>query len=405
MSPTASRCAPPWRTGLTPCSHRSAVSSGGLSIVNSFHFELDAGRKGASRFPDESPAARQILEALEALPMPALHAAFGLLTATTFSSLFATLSIPLAYILGALVGSALYANRVAPIWGATYLRRGGQLVVGTAVGGLLTAEVVAGLADLFPLMLAMAIASNAVGVALAFPVARLAGTDHLTALLSCLPAAMAEMALLARDLEADEQVVSIIHTLRVVLVVATLPILVGATISAGPAAAPTGAGDAAVLIVVGALGAGLALLISRLGFLDHNWGIAPMALGLFWVSSGGVIPRLPEWLLTMAQIGIGASLGVRFSIERLRQLPRAAMAGVVSALVLIAVMPIGLGALVAVVSRIDYRMMALATAPGGLGEMIASAKAIGLASATVAGFQFVRSALTNSWLSRSLIRR
>ena len=336
--------------------------------------------------------------------MPALHAAFGLLTATTFSSLFATLSIPLAYILGALVGSALYANRVAPIWGATYLRRGGQLVVGTAVGGLLTAEVVAGLADLFPLMLAMAIASNAVGVALAFPVARLAGTDHLTALLSCLPAAMAEMALLARDLEANEQVVSIIHTLRVVLVVATLPILVGATISAGPAAAPTGAGDAAVLIVVGALGAGLALLISRLGFLNP-WGIAPMALGLFWVSSGGVIPRLPEWLLTMAQIGIGASLGVRFSVERLRQLPRAAMAGVVSALVLIAVMPIGLGALVAVVSRIDYRMMALATAPGGLGEMIASAKAIGLASATVAGFQFVRSALTNSWLSRSLIRR
>jgi uncharacterized protein len=97
----------------------------------------------------------------------------------------------------------------------------------------------------------------------------------------------------------------------------------------------------------------------------------------------------------MAQVAIGASLGVRFNVESLRQLPRAAMAGVVSALVLLTATSVGLGTLVAAVSGIDYHTMALAVAPGGLGEIIASAKAIGLASATVAGFQFVRSALTN----------
>jgi uncharacterized membrane protein AbrB (regulator of aidB expression) len=49
-------------------------------------------------------------------------------------------------------------------------------------------------------------------------------------------------------------------------------------------------------------------------------------------------------------------------------------------------------------------VLVLGVAPGGLGEMIASAKALGVASALVAGFQFVRSFLTNMIVPPLLLR-
>ncbi len=43
----------------------------------------------------------------------------------------------------------------------------------------------------------------------------------------------------------------------------------------------------------------------------------------------------------------------------------------------------------------DRLSVVLGLAPGGLGEMIATSKAVGGATALVAGFQFVRSFITN----------
>jgi membrane AbrB-like protein len=114
--------------------------------------------------------------------------------------LFGAAGIPLAWILGALVGSAIVANLAAPMRGGRYLRRLGQLFIGVSVGGVLTPDVVAELGRLFPLMLGVAGASNLMGLVLAAPIAWIAGVDRLTGLLSGLPAGMAEMATLARDL-------------------------------------------------------------------------------------------------------------------------------------------------------------------------------------------------------------
>ncbi|HET8726238.1 MAG TPA: AbrB family transcriptional regulator [Alphaproteobacteria bacterium] len=328
--------------------------------------------------------------------MNALHTLAGLALATLAGFAFAFLDVPLAYILGAMAGSAVYANLFAPIRRARDIRRFGQLVVGTAVAALLTPEVVADLGRLFPLMLLLAVALNAVGAALAIPVARIARVDRLTALLACLPAGMAEMATLARDLKAQEHVVALVHTLRVILVVTLLPLLIGLAAPESPPlpASTVSPQDAAILAGVFVGGAAVSRLAARLGLLNP-WVIAPMLLGLAIVAFGGSVPALPQWLIVAAQLAIGASLGARFRVEQLKALPRASIAGVFSTLVLIAVAPIGLAKLTESMTPFGYATLALSMAPGGLGEMIASAKALGVASATVAGFQFTRAAITN----------
>lgn len=324
-----------------------------------------------------------------------VHTLGAIVVASLMGLAFAFLDIPLAYILGAMAGSAAYCNAVAPMGWVGKIRRFGLLVIGTAVASLLAPAVVADLVRLFPLMLSVAVALNIMGALLAIPVARIAGVDRLTALLACLPGGMAEMATLARDVGANEHVAALIHTLRVILVVMLLPLLIGLSGSAPSSTAGiTDPLDVAVLAGVFVGGIILARLGTSIGLLNP-WVIAPMLLGVAIVALGGRVPPLPDWLTVAAQLAIGASLGARLRIEQLRTLPRASMAGIVAALTLIAAAPVGLARLAEGTTSFDYPTLALSLAPGGIGEMIASAKALGISSATVAGFQFVRSMVTN----------
>lgn len=307
---------------------------------------------------------------------------------------FRTLDLPLAYILGAMVGASIVTNLLGPMKGGWLLRRTGLLFVGASVGALLTVDVVAELARLLPVMAAVAVASNGVGALLSVLVARIAGTDGLTSLLSCLPAGMSEMASLAQEVGADEHAVTIIHTLRVVLVLTLIPIWLGLT---GTAVQPPQElsidGGLAVLLIV-AVSAAIAAGAKHIGVLNP-WVVVPMLLCLGLAVAGFHLPPVPSPVLIAAQIAIGASLGLRFRLRDLRKLPRAAAAGVVSGLVLIGVAFTGFAAFVEAFSNLGPLPATMAVAPGGLGEMIASASALGLLPAAVAGFQLTRSILTN----------
>jgi membrane AbrB-like protein len=308
--------------------------------------------------------------------------------------LFKALGLPLAYILGALVGSALVTNLIAPMKGGRYLRRAGQLFVGASVGGVLSPEVLAELARLFPLMLGVALASNFAGAALAVPIAWLAGVSRLTGLLSCLPAGMAEMATLARELGGHEQTVAVIHTLRVILILTLLPLWLSMTGVASGLPVTTTLVEGAELLGIVVLGGCIAAAASRFGVLNP-WVIVPMLLCLIAIAFGADLPAVPAPLLIAAQIAIGTSLGLRFRLEEFRSLPRAALAGVVSGLALIGVSFAVFGWVVHVFGDLNRDTATLAVMPGGLGETIASAAALGLLPATVAGFQITRSILTN----------
>lgn len=330
---------------------------------------------------------------MPALP-PRLLPVVAALGATSGALLFAWLGLPLAYILGALVGSAAVTNLFGAMSGGRFVRRGGQLFLGASVGGVLTPDAVAELGRHLPLMLGVAIASNAAGAALALPVARIAGVSRLTGVLSCLPAGMAEMATLASELRADDQTVAVIHTLRVVLILTLIPLWLGVSGVQAVAAVPTGFVGGAEILAIIVLGGLIASAASRLGILNP-WVIAPMLLCIAAIGSGLTVPAMPTPLLVAAQIAIGGSLGLRFKLEQFRRLPRAVLAGVLSGLALIGISFVGLAWAARSLGGLPDETAVLAVMPGGLGEMIASASALGFLPATVAGFQITRSILTN----------
>lgn len=322
-----------------------------------------------------------------------------LAAAVSGAALFIYLGMPLAPILGSLVGAAIVANLVAPMPRGRELRRFSQLFIGSSIGVLLSPQILSELAGLLPVMIGVALASNLLGLAIARPVARIAGIDRLSSLLSCLPAGMAEMATLARELDRDEQSVAIIHTLRVIIVLTLIPLwlaFTGHAVNTTPKLiAMTGTGrdlaEIGAFLVASLL---VALVAHRLRMINA-FVMTPMLLCIAVAAAGFRIPAVPQPLLLTAQIGIGTSLGLRFQLDRMSRIPRVALAGLVSGVILVVFSFTLLSYVVERFAGLDHLSAILATAPGGLGEMIASAGALGVLAAPVAGFQLSRSILTN----------
>jgi uncharacterized membrane protein AbrB (regulator of aidB expression) len=113
------------------------------------------------------------------------------------------------------------------------------------------------------------------------------------------------------------------------------------------------------------------------------------------VALGLTVAPIPPPLLVLAQVLIGYALGTRLHVARFAELPRAALAATLGSIALISAMIFALAPAVAFWVDMLPITAALGVAPGGLGEMIAAAKISGAAVGVVAGFQFIRSFLTN----------
>jgi membrane AbrB-like protein len=319
--------------------------------------------------------------------------AIGLILAGAWA--FGAVNAPLPYILGALVGAAINTNLIGPLKYDYAVRRTGVLLIGTSVGATLTHEVLIEFAHLLPLMVLMAICANLISIALVIPTSKIAGVDRLTGLLSCLPAGMAEMAMIARDMGAKDHVVATVQTLRVFIILIIVPIWLGIQIPVRVPPPPltlfTGVGLALFIVTAATLG----YVGAR--YVFGSWIIAPIVLAFTVVVAGGFVPPLPPLLLIFAQIAIGASVGNRLNVAAMSHLPRAVAAGLFSGTILVGISFTVLAAFVSYTTGIDYSVALLSVAPGGMGEMIAAAKSLGVTSATVASFQLVRSLLTNSF--------
>lgn len=331
-----------------------------------------------------------------------LTLAGGIATSAGVGWFLSLTGIPLAWILGAMLGSAVYANTVGLGGKTKYARRLGQLLIGAATAAILTPDILGELWSFLPAMIVAAFVANALGVLLAFPLQKIAGVDRKTALLSTLPAGMSEMASLARETGAQADVVMVVHTLRVVMIVVLVPFLFGIDRGAVAAEVDPQASLAALATCV-AGGLLLSIVTARLGVLNP-WVIMPMAVGIALVSMNVSIATMPWWLIVGAQVLIGFSLGARLKREDFARVPRAALAAIICSGGLILIMVFGFVPILLLFIDVAPVSLALGVAPGGLGEMIASAKALGAAAAIVAGFQFTRSFLTNIIAPPLLVR-
>ncbi len=269
-----------------------------------------------------------------------------------------------------------------------------QAVIGVVIGLLAQPGTLAGLAPQWLPVLLVTVGTLAVSMAAGLLLGLRRGVSPLTGLLALTAGGASGLVAISRDLGGDERVVAVVQYLRVGMVTAAMPVVAavgfGATAGGPPAAAPGGGAawfvDLGFVVVCGVAG----IVLARLLRLPAGGLLGPMAVALAlnltgW-SFGADVPAL---LVEPAYAVIGWQAGVRFTRQSLRMvlgvLPAAA--GLIVAVIAACA---GLGLLLSALTGAPLLAGYLATTPGGVYAVLATAISAGADVTFVVAVQVLR---------------
>ncbi|MBW8897131.1 MAG: AbrB family transcriptional regulator [Massilia sp.] len=333
-------------------------------------------------------ARREALGVLIRTFLPALALAF------LAAQLCIVLDTPLPWMIGPLFSTAIACMLGARLAAPVQAREAGQWAIGTALGLYFSAPVLAALArNLGWIALAVAFAV-CLGIAAGALLRRLSGCDEATAFFAMAVGGASEMAVQAERHGAAVDRVAAAHSLRIMMVVGSIPFAVrwlaahgwGAGLDAFVPLA--GRVDTAGLVVLIAVTSVAALVLKRLR-VPNAWVIGPLVVALMLTAAGVQLSRLPEWMIRTGQLFIGVSLGTRFTPQFVHTAPRylASVAACTLGTLLLA----GLFAFcVAGITGLHPGTMVLATSPGGIAEMALTARVLHLGVPVVTAFHVAR---------------
>lgn len=266
-----------------------------------------------------------------------------------------------------------------------------QAVIGVEIGLYLQLEALRAVsADWLPVVL-VSLATLGVTLLAGLALARVTSLDTPTASLGMVAGGATGIVAISRELGADDRLVAVMQYLRLLVVVTLMPVLAsvlyGASTSGGGAGPPLMSADGLALTVGASL---VGLLAARVFRLPAGALIGPMlvvgALALTGTVDG---VQVPEILRQLAFAGIGLQVGLRFTPDALRR-ARDTLAPVLAAVALLIAACAGLGAVLAELAGVSQLDGYLATTPGGLYAVLATAVASGANATFVLAVQSLR---------------
>lgn len=341
------------------------------------------GASGAASAPQAGAALRSIL------PRMLLALAIG----TLGGACFHYLDLPLPWMLGAMLATAVASFGGVRLAVDNRLRLLMMVVLGTLLGSAFSPEIAARAVE-WPISLVSLVGFVAMASLTTFwYFHKVAGFDTRTAFFAGVPGGLAEMITLGIAAGADDRKISLAHTTRIFLVVMTLPLAFrvfadfnpGARGSTGPSVFDLELADVALLTASALVGYALARLL-RIP--------APQLTGPMIVSAtihllGLTSAAPPVLVVAIAQVIIGSAVGSRFSGLKLREVARYLWYGAVATLLLLALTVVYALALDRLMD-VPFEAFVLAFSPGGLTEMSLVALAMQIDTAFVATHHMVR---------------
>jgi membrane AbrB-like protein len=281
---------------------------------------------------------------------------------------------------GLFVAAALALAGLAPSTVPRPATAVSQAVIGVVIGVLAQPGTLAGLAaDWLPVLLVTLgtlLASMAAGLLMGLR----RDVTPLTGMLALTAGGASGLVAVSRELGGDDRVVAVVQYLRVGIVTATMPVVAalvfGATVSAAPEAGPAGPpwyAGLAFLVVCTVAGTGVAWLLRVPSAALLGPMTVAIALNLTGWSFGATPPNV---VVEVAYAVIGWQAGVRFTRESLRTvlgLLPFATALIVAVIAACA----GLGLLLSWLTGATALEGYLATTPGGIYAVLATAISAG----------------------------
>ncbi len=305
---------------------------------------------------------------------------------------FDWLTMPLAWLIGAMVIITIAALAGAPLIGPGRFRNLMIGVLGIMLGSAFTTDVIENIGQWWVSMTTLLIFVVLLTASVAVFLNRVARFDPVTAYFSAAPGSFATMLVMGVDMGGDERNISLIHAIRIMLTVLIIPFWFRFFQGYVPGDVTQGLGS-----VVDIAGADFAILAAcALGYpaarairLPAAALLGPMFFSAIIHLSGLTEAKPPSEIINLSQLVIGVGLGCRFIGLHVKRVLKTMMLSVVVTvfmLSLAAAFAFGLSQF----TGLAFAGLWLSFAPGGLAEMMLISLAMGTDTAFVSTHHLVR---------------
>jgi membrane AbrB-like protein len=317
----------------------------------------------------------------------------GLAVCFAGGAVCAWLRTPLPWMIGPLGAMALVQFGGASLEAPRFGREAGQSAIAVTLGLYFTPPVAREVVANAPLLAVAALGVFVVGLLASLLLARAARVDPATAFFSSAIGGAAEMVNLGERNGALVDRVALAHSIRLLIVVTTVPIgitLLGQTGSEDyrPVVVPF---DAAGLAGLFAVGIAAAFAWRRTG-LPNAFMMGPLITTIAITAAGHSLSSMPAWMSNGAQLLLACSLGSRFQQSFLREAPRFVAAVVATVVFMIATLALFAWGLAWATGGLAATIL-LACSPGGIAEMAITAKVLRVGVAFVTAAHVMRFAI------------
>lgn len=267
-----------------------------------------------------------------------------------------------------------------------------QAVIGIALGGTVTTRTLPRLEALWLPVVLITLGTLLLAIGLGLLLRLLTRLDAATAVLACVPGGAVGLVVMARETGADDRVVAISQYLRVLVILLATPLLATHLTTGHEAAGivshvkpdgPAAAVGALVLAIAGTL-------LGRRVRLPVPSLLGPMLLS---AAAAILVPALPIHapapVVEVALAMVGLDVGLRFTSDAVRLLRRL-MPAIGLCIAVLLTVSFGMAAALTATTSVSLLDAYLATTPGGLSVVAATAYGTDADTALVTAIQIVR---------------
>ena len=352
---------------------------------------MRAAKDLASKHRRAENAPNNLAKPPEGWPRWTLYMLASLFLGTIGGLIFDWLTIPLAWMIGAMVFTTGAALSGAPVRGSRRIRTIFIPVLGIMLGSSFTPETLGQVSSWVPSVVTMLLFVVIVVAVVGVFLHKAMGFGLVSAYFSATPGGLATMVVIGGEMGGDERRIGLTHSIRIMLTVLIIPLYF--RIFEGYV--PGGFGSLGSVVDLSLQDA--AILVScMLGYplfkalrLPSAQILGPMTLSAIIHVTGLTTAKPPVEIVNIAQVVIGTGIGARFvgvSMVRLYPVMMAAAGGTVFMVGFAAVAALALEAL----TGLPFAAIWLAFAPGGVAEMTLISLALGIDVAFVSTHHLVR---------------
>jgi uncharacterized protein len=323
-----------------------------------------------------------------------LQAASIVLSVTlVLSVLLSLLRVPSAVLFASLFGGMAHAlTSPTPLALPPWSFRIGQAIIGITIGSLVSLSALVDMGSALLPIVAVTLGTVAVSLVAGRLLAVRRDVSQVTGAFAMIAGGASGVVAVARDLGADDRVVTVVQYLRVFVVLVTMPLVTAVVFHPAHGLGTFSAGDAGLAADLGytLIALVLGLLLARVVPVSTATLLGPLAVAVALTATGWLgTPTVPVALQWLGYALIGVQVGLRFT--------RASLASIARMLPVVLLIIVGMiaatalmGALLAWVTPVDGLTAYLATTPGGLFAVLATAADSGSDVTYVMAVQLLR---------------